>query len=269
MEIEHTLKKIHLIKKEYDLLRRREEKFNIFSVLHFEHDERRLHSRFIANLLDPYASHGLNHTFLNRFIQQFKELDEINYSKSTVYPQELEKKESNNIDILIIDQSSKHAIIIENKIYASDSNNGSGGQLERYFKHVNEIENIPKAQIHVFYLTLDGHEPTQESLGDFKKLSNINGKCISYKHEILNWLNDCVNVVIDQPFLRESILQYKKLLNKMTNNESNIEERIKIKAKKYRKGYFTDDKKSSEEKLWDRIYYLPTQSNSGEEGLNS
>ena len=228
-ELQHLLQNIHLVKQEYDIIRNKEEKFNLFSVLHKMHDERRLHSRFISNLLDPYASHNFRHTFLNKFIRLFSQLDEFNYKNAIVYPQEWDKKEIHNIDILVIDRSTKQAIIIENKINASDSNNDSGGQLERYVKQVCEVEQIPQEQIQVFYLTLDGHEPSAESLGTFKTLENINGQCISYGQEIMEWLNSCLLEVVHQPFLREAILQYKKLIDKMTHSESSIDERKQIK----------------------------------------
>ena len=228
-ELKYLLQKIGILKERYDIKRDEEEKFNIFSVMYKEHDERRLHSRFIATLLNPVGSHGVENLFLKNFIEDFEYLDFINFKNAVVYPEEWNKKENNNIDILIIDRSSKYAIIIENKIYAGDSNNESGGQLERYYKHVRDSENIPKNNISVFYLTLDGHDPSNESLGDFKTLEKINGQCISYENNIITWLKTCLKGAYDKPFLRESILQYVKLINKMTNNETDIEERLKIK----------------------------------------
>lgn len=228
-ELKHLIQKIGILKERYDISRNEEERFNIFSVMYKEHDERRLHSRFVATILNPIGSHGMKELFLKTFVEIFPELDFSNFKNAVVYPEEWNKKENNNIDILIIDRTSKNAIIIENKIYAGDSNNESGGQLERYYKHVRDYENIAEENISVFYLTLDGHSPSTESLGEFETLEKINGQCISYETHILKWLMVCVKLVYDKPFVRESILQYEKLLNKMTNNETDIEERIKIK----------------------------------------
>lgn len=228
-ELKYLLQKIGILKERYDISRNEEERFNIFSVMYKEHDERRLHSRFVATILNPVGSHGMKELFLKTFIEIFPELDFLNFKNAVVYPEEWNKKENNNIDILIIDRTLRNAIIIENKIHAGDSNNESGGQLERYYKHVRDFENIPEENINVFYLTLDGHSPSTESLGEFETLERINGQCISYENHILKWLKVCVKAVYDKPFVRESILQYEKLLNKMTNNETDIEERIKIK----------------------------------------
>lgn len=193
------------------------------------HNEVKLHSRFIASLLNPYGSHKKGDKFLKLFISLFENINYDSFKKTIVYPTEINKKEFNNIDILIINRIKKKAIIIENKIYAGDSNNSDGGQLERYFKYIRDNEKISPENITVFYLTLDGHSPSSESLGKFKTLENISGHLISYEEHILKWLNLCLSDVTDKPFIRESINQYIKLLNKMTNNEINIDERKKLK----------------------------------------
>ncbi len=94
---------------------------------------------------------------------------------------------------------------------------------------MHKLENIPKENINVFYLTLDGHLPSNESLGKYKTIENLNGRMIDYEHEIQNWLNLCLQECIFQPFLRESIIQYINLIKKMTNDNTDIQERIEIK----------------------------------------
>lgn len=228
--LNHLLAQLSLIKKEYDIARDKQEKFNIFTVLHKPHDERRLHSRFIATLLNPIASHGFNNEFLKLFFAlDFVKLNIESFKDAVVYPEEWNKVENSNIDILIIDRSSRHAIIIENKIFAMDSNGASGGQLERYFKYIRDSEKIPVNNIHVFYLTLDGHKPSQDSLGEFKTLENINGKLLSYNNELITWLEECLKLTVEKPFIRESIIQYIKLIKQLTMNEAEISECLKIK----------------------------------------
>ncbi len=165
----YLLKELALIQKEYDFKRAQEEQFNIFSVLHKEHDERRLHSRFIAALLDPHGSHELGVAFLEQFIALLNEvlgegtpaskiiLDE---SQVVVYPEAWNKSEYKNIDILLLDKKSKKAVIIENKINAGDSITEAGGQLYRYYEYALNTERIPDQNIYLYYLTLDGHAPS-------------------------------------------------------------------------------------------------------------
>ncbi len=228
--MKHLLKEIELLKKEFDLTREKEEQFNIFSVMYKDHEEVKLHSRFIATLLNPKGSHQMKYKFLMNFISLFENINDEFFKKNVVvYPSEINKKEYHNIDILIINRLDKQAIVIENKINSGDTPNSEGGQLERYFKYIGDNEKIPSENIYVFYLTLDGHSPSLESLGEFKELNNINGNCISYEEHILEWLNICLKDVVDKPFIRESIIQYQKLLKKMTNNETDLNERIRLK----------------------------------------
>lgn len=68
MPINYFLKEFNIILKEYEMLQAKEEKFNIFSTLHKWHDERRLHSRFLATLLQPNGTHGQSSLFLEEFL---------------------------------------------------------------------------------------------------------------------------------------------------------------------------------------------------------
>lgn len=229
IKVKELLQSTHLFKTSYERIRSAEENFNIFSILYKEHNEKKLHSRFISSILSPQGSHGCGNRFLSFFLSQIKSVDETSFLYAEVKPNEKFKSEYKNIDILIIDRVLKNAVIIENKIFASDSNNEKGGQLERYFKIVRDEEKIPAENIHVVYLTLDGHYPTKESLGEFERLEDINGVCFSYGNQVLEWLNDCKTIVSDKPFVREVVFQYEKLIQGMTNNITMIEERKELK----------------------------------------
>ena len=119
-------------------------------------------------------------------------------------------REYKDIDILLIDRKVKKAVIIENKIYADDCNHEEEGQLEKYYREVIEEENIPAANVEVYYLTLDGHEPTENSVATSKKYPDLCDKVvyISYKYHIIKWLENCMQFAYDKPFQRETILQY-------------------------------------------------------------
>jgi hypothetical protein len=56
------------IKKEEQ--RKRGERFNIFNVLNLTSDEVRLHSAFLAELLNVNGSHGCGDVFLKAFIEE-------------------------------------------------------------------------------------------------------------------------------------------------------------------------------------------------------
>ncbi|MDL2228524.1 PD-(D/E)XK nuclease family protein [Odoribacter sp. OttesenSCG-928-L07] len=204
-------------------------KMNIFRILHKEHDERRLHSRFISYLLSPNNSHN-NKQFLELFFKNFH----IDMSPDfvEVYPTESEKSEYRNIDILIIDKVNNKAVIIENKIYASDSNKNDAtgdepkGQIARYYKR---IENEGINDIVVLYLKPFKASPSKGSYFDkegtiIEKVKKKT-KLIDYVEDITKWLRQCVDVCSDT-ILERYIKQYLEIITKMTGD---IKERIRIK----------------------------------------
>lgn len=184
------------------------ESFNIFSILKMERLEVRTHSAFIGELLNPAGSHQKGNLFLKFFVEELQSdhLDinscnvKIEYS---IGPIDLEKKTGGRIDILIQDKWNK-SVCIENKIDAGDQS----AQVQRYCNY-----NQPNNK--VFYLNLYGLEPGSDSKGNLQRGEHF--EIITYKKEILNWLNKCIKETMDFPMLRESIKQYILLLKKITN----------------------------------------------------
>ena len=69
--IAQLLEKTTAINREYAALAQEtKHAFNIFSILRHEDDEVNLHSRFIAELLDPQGTHGMGMAFLERWLLQ-------------------------------------------------------------------------------------------------------------------------------------------------------------------------------------------------------
>src|SRR5258706_7842612 len=66
------------------------------------------------------------------------------------------RREWQNIDILLEDESHKLVIIIENKIRSSEHSD----QLRRYYEHVQQ--HYPGWHIIGLYLTRDGEQPSEE-----------------------------------------------------------------------------------------------------------
>jgi hypothetical protein len=197
------------------------ENFNVFRILKVESSEVRMHSAFIAELLNPKGKHGQKDVFLQLFIKSFCFKDnEIDPSHCHI---EVEKPigfKSNNgteggrIDIIVTDTKQDKHIIIENKIYAEDQIN----QLVAYHNHSPDSDLI--------YLTLYGNEPNEKSSGAL--LSGTHFKCCSYKTDIINWLELCRKEVAVIPIIRESISQYINLIKYLTNQtlNHNMEEEL-------------------------------------------
>lgn len=228
--------------------------YNIFLTLRKDSDEVNLHSRFIHSLLDPSNNHNQGTIFLDLFMQSCS-LDEfkidINNAKVT--------REDHNIDILISDEVNSKYIIIENKIYAEDQKE----QIQNYIKYIYD-ELDEKADIYVLYLTLYGKKPSNASLGEFKLDGNYlkNGKqqakfkSISYKNDILKWLNECraemQNLLKFDLIISQYIDVIKSLIGTYKNSISDSLTDFLLTKENYK--YFSRNKDKDEFKIYENDY---------------
>ena len=200
-----------LINKKYNLINSKKEDFNIFSILRNEYDEVNLHSKFIVELLK-------NKNYGKKFIEIFLgklEIQVFNYENINIFS-EYSKGINGRIDILLEFSKGKEkkAIIIENKIYAEDQI----GQLNRYYYSMIN-KNYSNDELKIVYLTLDGSEPDEESIKGLSKEAKEKIVTISYKENIIGWIDDCIKEVAEVPIMRETLIQYKSLLKKITGKE--------------------------------------------------
>lgn len=147
---------------ELDQLEALTERFNIFEVLGAVRVELR-HSDFLAYLLNPNQNHGLGSTFLRRLLQQI--LLEASTSQS-IRPIDLElwdlddvevRREWQRIDIFLLDETNRFAVVIENKIKSGEGQD----QLKRYLTDVtNQYQGY---RILAIYLTPDGIVPSLQT----------------------------------------------------------------------------------------------------------
>lgn len=200
-------------------------RFNLFTTLLQSHDEVRLHGRYLTHLLNPNAKHDCGHLFLNLFLKKVG-LEDLQDQKCSVRAEKFAGKIlglQSYIDIYI--EFEDTAVVIENKIWAGDQKK----QLERYSIFA---ERRRKNKVHIFYLTLDGHEPSDFSLGGLDKEKV---QCISYGTEILNWLEQCLEKSYACVNINQSLLQYRTVINGLLGNTlekkdmSEIKELIKQK----------------------------------------
>ena len=222
-DAKHLLEKDKLKKKEcYD----RGEYFNIFEVMGVETDEVLTHSTFIAHLLNPKGSHGCGDEFLKLFMSQLLIFNDWEFSTKDVNidveynigPISKDNDNGGRLDIIIeTADAPRKAIIIENKIYASDQPK----QLVRYHNYATKEYGMDNFKI--LYLTLKGNEPTGDSITDSKKnklrndIEQQDFYCISYAVDIIQWLEKCLEKAVSKAVLRETIVQYINTLKKLTN----------------------------------------------------
>lgn len=178
--------------------------FNIFSVLNMERLEVRTHSALIYELLNPEGSHSQEHTYLQIFIDDILEIENFDF-KNVKVDRERSIQSLGRIDLVIENEDT--LIIIEMKIDAGDQEN----QLKRYNEYCIQCGK----KYHIFYLTLYGYEASEYSTGN----DILNYDCISFEVDIKNWINACICAknTPTLPIIRETLVQYSKLIDKITN----------------------------------------------------
>ena len=195
------------------------ETFNVFEVLRLQRDEVRLHSSFIAALLDPKGSHGLKSKPLELFIQVMDAegiLGDLSTVKSEreLFIGQISKngEEGGRMDIVLVDKQ-KNAIVIENKIDAKDQPK----QLLRYDNYCKKhFKNY-----RIYYLTKWGDAPSDESCGG----KEIEYWTASYSEDIIQWLDKCTEISETVKPVKETIKQYRtnlqEILNLMSQSSEN------------------------------------------------
>ena len=107
------------------------------------------------------------------------------------------------LDILLMNK--KWQICIENKFDAGQGEE----QLERYSDYLNEDKARDTLLI---YITKNDD--------DYHSKELLKGKdyyCISYKNDILNWINSCIEKCSKMPIIQQSLIQYANLIKQKTN----------------------------------------------------
>jgi hypothetical protein len=148
--------------------------FNIFEALGVARQELR-HSDFLAFLLDPRQHHGLGDCFLKRFLQAALSNAD---SPPPLTPLDIELltldhmvpyRERLSIDVLLLDEDQRIAVIIENKVGSGEHS----GQLERYEATVRQ--QYPGWKVIPVFLTPSGDAPSESSYIpiDYKAICGI------------------------------------------------------------------------------------------------
>ena len=208
-----------------------EDDYNIFKALRLERDEEKLHSRFIADLINPKGHNKNWDLFIKQFLSevlnkgiksQSEKIHLIQEKTSIKTEKDIGKitddySEGGRIDIYITDGTTH--IAIETKIDAGDQKH----QLFRYQKFLSKVSRN-SGNYYLFYLTLNGHIPSKQSVEckGIKITENI--YLLSFSNHIFNWLESCLKVIGDNLNLNSSIKQYLNLLeNVKMENEINEE----------------------------------------------
>lgn len=136
------------------------DQFNIFEALGATRQELR-HSDFLAYMLDPRRPHGLGDALVKQVLRQviaaasdqqlpdgLADLELWDLGRATV------RREWQYIDILLLDETRRLALVIENKVGSGEHSS----QLQRYWELVRR--SYPGWLIIGLYLTPDGARPS-------------------------------------------------------------------------------------------------------------
>jgi hypothetical protein len=162
--------------------------------------------------LNPQGTHNQGDMFTKLFMQTVLGLDDDSDIK---VKREDSTSENRRIDFTI--QTSKYQIGIEMKIDAGDQDK----QLSDYFYELKHRAN-QQQEVKLYYLTLFGYEATESSTNGLEL--NKDYCTISFSVEILKWLEKCIEKSASIPILREGLIQYKNLINKITNTSNKNKE---------------------------------------------
>jgi hypothetical protein len=187
--------------------------FNIFEAVGVIRQELR-HSDFLAFLLDPNQSHGLGDAFATRFLQ--RAIQGAPRADLPVSPIQLDvwslddasvSREWQNIDVLLLSEGHKLAVIVENKI---DSHEHSQ-QLERYYSIIRQ--QYPDWLILPILLTPEGNPPTSDPRYVPCSYTTVQSVC----HEILRGRGSAMG-----PPVRLLIEHYTQMLERHIMSDSSI-----------------------------------------------
>lgn len=175
-------------------------KFNVFKVI--RPNENRL-SDIIADLLDPDGSHGQQRKFLDAFLEIIERPDLKEKGLKRVGREVLTTHNKKNpyrrIDIVVDSKNSAFGLGMENK---KTDDGDLQGQLEAYYHHLKNT--YGEDSFCLLYLTPKGGDPDETSISSNlreelqKKRKLI---CISYSHDIREWIEECCRLCESDKFL--------------------------------------------------------------------
>ncbi len=219
MNMKEIFKKVKEIDSRYAHKSIQGRNFNLFDLFNADHDEVSV-CWILYDLLDKNGSHGQGDVYFQLFCKMVLEgLDlqeeEITHTETKVH-RNYRTKGNRYIDLAI--ETPMRFIPIEVKLYAPDQNR----QCEDYYleaKDITKVKNEHKTDIpitYIYYLTLDGKEPSTESKGE--KLNDDEIKRISFSIEIYQWLQDCLTQPCTQnaDFVRINIIQFMDAIERWT-----------------------------------------------------
>lgn len=183
--------------------------FNLISVLQMEHLETKTHSKIIFYLLNDNSGRNDPNNFLLLFLRVLNVPKKFLGGTWNVYRERAFDSGASRIDFVV--ESESCCVIIEMKIDAGDGE----GQLIRY-----ETFGRKKGKEYlIYYLTPDGHMPEEQSA---RGIEANKLRCISFKKEIILWLQECMKCVDNYGYKYSFLKQYLGAVRHITDTNDEV-----------------------------------------------
>ncbi len=204
-----------------NLKRRRVEiGFNLFELISDVYYRENLHSDILRALLDPEGKHQMGGKYLRLFLEflrsQGAAVDVSQYEQAQV------EREKGRIDVRILDQKSKRAIIVENKINDADD---QPRQLPGYLEQVRNLGYNCDA---IIYLRLNGltrPDTSDWTDEDHKLVQPLLTVICAYDDSdrdlLSGWIRKCESASVGNPDAQHVLRQYGDLIKKLGGNVMN------------------------------------------------
>lgn len=141
--------------------------FNMFTLVSDLYYRENFHSDLIKKFLDPNEEHNEGKKYLHSFINLLNKTNIVSKIAISDFQNSEVFREKKRIDILITDEVSKKAIIIENKINGAVDMNR---QLPRYYNEIRSEYDV----VAIVYLTLNREKRPDKSDWTAKERKKIN-----------------------------------------------------------------------------------------------
>ena len=255
MEYKDFFEKVNGFLKQAEKHKRRgNNDFNPYLEMWSGSNEVKLHSALICGFLNPLGNHYQGDVFLETFLESVGLKEWFgDTSNARVYKEYFVQTDNQKGRIDIYSTNNDKHIIIENKLEAGDGDT----QIEKYIEAIAKEQSLESSELEssdidsnddmessksktkqannaydniaVLYLTPDGLEPSGYSLGKWEIQGEylVNGdnkvkfKAISYKNEILKWIENSQAKVGCITNLNAALLFYKDVVQIITNKKEN------------------------------------------------
>ena len=199
--------------------------FNVFRLCGVDHYET-MHSKILAEFLNPQGSHGQRTLFLKCFQKLLKDHFKFKgeFSDRTSVTTEV-SFDDGRLDILIEDESKKSICVIENKIFAGEQPE----QLGRYSKWLEGERERLKTEDEkciLLFLTLNGREAWSiKGQERYRRMAYVHERSESVPC-LENWINSCCNKLKTVNPVRHTLEQYKKHIINLAKGEQAMRDAI-------------------------------------------